>query len=57
MAERPTSSVQVEWQGGFKFAARDTHGHSVIVDAPQNAGDEFAGRVNSAQLLRKTSIL
>ncbi len=51
MAERPTSSVQVEWQDGFRFEARDTHGHSVIVDAPQNAGDEFAGMMPGDLLL------
>ena len=51
MAERPTSSVQVEWQGGFRFAASDTHGHSVTVDAPQSAGDDFAGMMPGDLLL------
>ena len=51
MAERPTSSVQVEWRDGFRFAARDTHGHSVTVDAPQNAGDDFAGMMPGDLLL------
>lgn len=51
MAERPTSSVQVDWQGGFRFAARDTHGHSVLVDAPQSAGDDFGGMMPGDLLL------
>ena len=51
MAERPTSSVQVEWQSGFKFAAQDAHGHSVTVDAPQSEGDAFAGMMPGDLLL------
>lgn len=51
MAERPTSSAQVEWQGGFKFAAMDAYGHAITVDAPQNAGEDFAGMMPGDLLL------
>ena len=43
MADRPTSTVDLSWKGGFKFSSSDAFGHSVTVDAPQNDGDEFAG--------------
>ena len=32
MADRPSSSVQLGWQGGFKFASQDTHAHTVTFD-------------------------
>ena len=43
MADRPTSTVELNWEGGFKFTSADAHGHSITVDAPQNDGDEFGG--------------
>ncbi len=51
MAEKPTSSVQVEWESGFKFASRDAHGHCVTVDAPQSEGDAFDGMMPGDLLL------
>ena len=43
MDERPTTTIDVTWQGGYKFASRDAHGHTLTVDAPQNDGDSFDG--------------
>jgi len=43
MADRPTSTVDLNWEGGFKFTSADAHGHSITVDAPQNDGDGFDG--------------
>lgn len=43
MTDRPTSTVELNWEGGFKFTSADAHGHSITVDAPQNDGDEFGG--------------
>ena len=43
MAERTTSTVQLNWEGGFKFTSADAYGHTITVDAPQNDGDEFEG--------------
>ena len=43
MADRPTCTVDLSWQGGFKFTSSDAYGHSVTVDAPQNDGDDFEG--------------
>ena len=34
MADKPSSSVQLGWQDGFKFVSQDTHAHTVTVDAP-----------------------
>ncbi len=51
MAEKPTSSVQVEWESGFKFASRDAYGHRVTVDAPQSEGDAFDGMMPGDLLL------
>ena len=43
MDERPSTTIDVAWQGGFKFASRDAHGHTLTVDAPENDGDDFDG--------------
>ena len=51
MADRPTSSVELGWQGGFKFASQDTHGHTLTVDAPQSEGDTFDGMMPGDLLL------
>ena len=51
MADRPTSSVQLGWQGGFRFASQDTHGHTLTVDAPQSEGDTFQGMMPGDLLL------
>ena len=51
MADRPTSSVQLGWQGGFKFASEDTYGHKLTVDAPENEGDAFEGMMPGDLLL------
>ncbi len=51
MADRPTSTVDLSWEGGFRFTSSDAYGHSVTVDAPQNDGDEFAGFMPGELLL------
>ena len=51
MADRPTSSVQLGWQGGFKFTSEDAHGHALTVDAPENEGDVFDGMMPGDLLL------
>ena len=43
MADGKTSTVDLNWEGGFKFTSADAHGHTITVDAPQNDGDEFGG--------------
>ena len=43
MSNRPTTEIDVEWQGGFEFTSRDAYGHTVTVDAPVEAGDSFEG--------------
>ena len=43
MTDRSTSTVELNWEGGFKFTSADAHGHTITVDAPQNDGDEFGG--------------
>ena len=51
MADRPSSSVQLGWQDGFKFVSQDTHAHTVTVDAPQSEGDSFDGMMPGDLLL------
>ena len=51
MADKPETSIDVSWQGGFKFASRDVYGHTVTVDAPVNDGDEFEGFMPGELLL------
>ena len=43
MSERTTTTVDLKWEGGLKFAATDAYGHSLIIDAPQVDGGEFDG--------------
>ena len=43
MTDRSTSTVELNWEGGFKFTSADAHGHTITVDAPQNDGGEFGG--------------
>jgi putative redox protein len=51
MSDNPVTTIDVQWQGGFKFASDDGHGHNVIVDAPQNEGDDFDGMMPGGLLL------
>ncbi len=51
MADRPTSTINVNWEGGFRFASKDTYGHTVVVDAPMNEGDGFDGMMPGDLLL------
>ena len=51
MTDRPTSSVNLGWQGDFQFSSQDTHGHTVTVDAPQSEGDAFDGMMPGDLLL------
>ena len=41
--DRPSSSVSLTWQNGFRFDSQDTHGHTLTLDAPQSEGDSFEG--------------
>ena len=43
MAERPTTTVDVSWHGGFKFVSRDARGMTLTVDVPKEDGDEPDG--------------
>ena len=51
MPERPTTTVDVSWQGGLKFASRDAYGHTLTVDAPANDGDSFDGFMPGEMML------
>ena len=51
MGDKPTTSIDVSWEGGFKFASRDAYGHTVTVDAPVNDGDDFDGLMPGELLL------
>ena len=51
MADRPTSSVQLGWVGGFRFVSEDTHGHTLTVDAPESEGESFDGMMPGDLLL------
>ena len=51
MTDGPSTSVELSWQGGYRFASSDTHGHSVTVDAPMSDGDEFEGMMPGGLLL------
>ena len=55
MAEKPTTTIDVTWEGGFRFESRDAHGHSVTVDAPQKDGDRFEGFMPGELLLTSLS--
>ena len=41
MAEWPSSTVELNWEGGFKFTSADAHGHSITVDAPPSEDENF----------------
>lgn len=41
MANRAT--VNLSWEGKWKFMAADAYGHTVPVEAPMRDGDEFGG--------------
>ena len=43
MAERSTTTVDVSWQGGFKFVSRDARGRSLTVDVPKEDGEDADG--------------
>jgi putative redox protein len=43
MADRPTTKIDLSWEGGLKFSAEDAYGHQVTVDAPAADGDAFDG--------------
>ena len=51
MTDRPSSTVSLNWEGGFRFESRDTHGHSLTLDAPQSDGDTFGGFMPGDMLL------
>ena len=51
MTDRPTSTVDLSWEGGLRFTSSDAHGHSVTVDAPRNDGDDFEGFMPGELLL------
>ena len=55
MAEKPTTSIDITWEGGFRFESRDAHGHSVTVDAPEKDGDSFEGFMPGELLLTSLS--
>ena len=50
-AERPSNTVSLTWEGGFRFESRDTHGHALTLDAPQSDGAEFEGFMPGDMLL------
>ena len=50
-SDRPSSIVNLNWEGGFRFESRDTYGHSLTLDAPQSDGDAFAGFMPGDMLL------
>ena len=43
MADRPTTTVELTWEGGLKFSASDGYGHTLIADAPAADGEAFEG--------------
>ena len=49
--DRPSSSVSLRWQDGFRFESQDTHGHTLTLDAPQSDGAEFDGFMPGDMLL------
>ncbi len=48
---RPSSTVNLTWEGGFRFESRDTHGHTLTLDAPQSDGASFEGFMPGDMLL------
>ena len=43
MDERPATTVDVSWEGGFRFVSRDARGRTLTVDVPQEEGDDSDG--------------
>ena len=50
-AERPSNTVRLNWEEGFRFESRDAHGHTLTLDAPQSDGAEFQGFMPGDMLL------
>lgn len=50
-AERPSNTVSLNWEGGFRFDSSDSHGHSLTLDAPQSDGAKFEGFMPGDMLL------
>ena len=50
-AERPSNTVSLTWEGGFRFESRDTHGHALTLDAPQSDRASFDGFMPGDMLL------
>ena len=51
MPERPTTTIDVTWGGGFKFTSRDGYEHTLTVDVPENDGDSFDGFMPGEMML------
>jgi putative redox protein len=51
MADKPTTSVSLTWQSGFRFTSRDANGHEITVDAPEHDGDSYEGMMPASLLL------
>ena len=49
--ERPSSTVNLAWEGGFRFESSDSHGHTLTLDAPQSDGAPFDGFMPGDMLL------
>ena len=43
MDERPATTVDVSWEGGFRFVSRDARGRTLTVDVPKEEGDDSDG--------------
>ena len=43
MQEKPTTTVDLRWEGGQRFTSSDAYGHTVSVDAPMEDGEPFDG--------------
>lgn len=41
MSEAPTTTVDLKWEGGLRFAATDAYGHSITIEAPEADGGDF----------------
>lgn len=37
------ATIDLSWEGNYKFKAADAFGHMMTVEAPMNDGDEFGG--------------
>ncbi len=48
---RPSSAVNLNWEGGFRFESRDTYGHTLTLDAPDRDGASFEGFMPGDMLL------